>query len=513
MLPLMPMDDFRLSVLMARDGLFFGAFIEFSPKPVTFIEVATVPVAVSAPVPLVPSLPKVFVVTEEMESDIKRIVTSIAIKYTDQSCMFLHQDEIEAECWCKLVKAQPEGAARCRGSRAKFFGYVKTALMNHVRSLVQRHRFTRKRTGLKPPPKNSLVCDFRSYKPHETSLDDPDSGLQVGEESDESLEYVNELTKEILENCNAIQQMVFKQLTEPNASALNLAILESNIGKLPDKVRIHISKQHMAEGLGLSLEVFEKTVLEVQRITQRVKDMPPEDQTYNCALANLTQIFGLQIPKSTPPMIVRRLLTITARDNWQKIDANVEDMLHTVGAVAPKFNKSTMSCFGVLYQKGHRICEACGLKESCKIQAANIGLGDITISPKLLGARASRTPYLVPVSPMALPMVTANPRDMEIVEYLAANFRKVTNHGEIHFQPIDFQDKQKLLFCVGDKLIPLRLRFHQPLPAVRAALVADGKHFIVPESMPADEVIELIMEHTKSAYAIVATSKSTVTAA
>ncbi len=498
-----PVDDFRLSVLLARDGLFFGAFIEFSPRPL--IAVKEEPVA-SAPVP------KVFVVTEEMESDIKRIVTSIAIKYTDQSCMFLHQDEIEAECWLKLVKAQPEGALRCNGSRAKFFGYVKTALMNHVRSLVQRHRFTRKRTGLKPPPKNSTVCDFRSYKPHETSLDDPDACLQVGEETDESLEYVNELTKEILENCNAVQQMVFKQLTEPNVDALNLAILESNIGKLPDKVRIHISRLHMAEGLGLSLEVFEKTVLEVQRITQRVKDMPPEDQAYNCALANLSQLFGLQIPKSTPPMIVRRLLTITARDNWQKVDSKVEDMLHAVGAVAPKFNKSTMSCFGVLYQRGHRICEACGLKESCKIQAANIGLGEITISPKLLGARANRMPYLVPVSPKALPMVTANPRDMEIVEYLAANFRKVTHNGEIYFQPIDFSDKQKLLFCVGDKLIPLRLRFHQPSPAIRAALVVDGKYYIVPEAMPADEVIELIGEHAKSAYALTTAPKPAIAA-
>lgn len=495
------LDQARLDILLAPISEVIGAVRKFKPERVSF------PVTLPQPSPRIPA-GNVFVVTEEMDADIRRLVVSIAVKYTDQSCVFLHQDEIEAECWAKLVKAQPEGAARCGASRAKFFGYIKTALMNHVRSLVQRHRFTRKRTGVTPPPKGATVCDFKSYKPHETSLDDPDACLQVGEESDESLEYVNELTSDILNHCNPLQKLVFAQLTEPNAAALNLAILDSNRGKHPDKVRIHVTRAHMADGLGLTLEIFEKTVLEVQRVTQHVKDMPMEDQAYDTTLTNLAQVFGLQIPKSTPPVVVRRLLTIAARDNWQKVDAAVEGMLHAVGAVAPKFNRSTMSCFGILYQRGHRICEACGLKDSCKIQAANIGLGEITLSPKLLGARANRTPYLVPVPAKNVPMVAANPRDMEIIEYLNANFRKVTNNDEIYFQPLDFQDKQKLLFCVGTKLIPLRLRFCSPAPVLRAELNQDGKQYLVPDSLSSEDVIDLIGEHAKSAYAACATTTS-----
>lgn len=435
-----------------------------------------------------------------VETDVTRIIHGLATKYTDHTCVFLHTDEISSELWAKYAKAAPTAFSRAGQSRAKFFGYIKTCLANHSRSLVQRHRFTQKRTGFKPPDQDAPDQEAQR-KPTEISLDDPDAHCQVGSDTGLAEIEARDLLTEIVTKCNPLQTLVCRQLARPNATTLALASMDAHRGRptqAAGSVRIDITRRHLAEGLGMSLETFEKTVLEVKAIT-RTMTTAIEDFAANAAVAELAKVFDLQIPKHLDQVIIRRLLTIAARDQWQKVDSRVEDLLQTAGAIPPKFNGSTLSCFGVLYQQNHRICNACGQRDSCAVQAKNVGLGDITLSPKLLGTKLTRTPTLLHSHPRNTPPVTASRRDMTIGEFLYANYRRVTHNGEIYFQPKEFTDKTHLIISLSSQL-PMRLRFHAPSTDIKAKLVQRGTAYYAPDAASADDVIELINQHTKDAY-------------
>lgn len=444
----------------------------------------------------------------DVEADVKRLAMSIASQYTDKSCVFLHIEDLESEAKVAFVNVIEKNWFDRAKTRAEFFKVVKAAMSNKMRSLVQQYRFTQKRTGIKPPPKHERNMNFESVKPNEISLDDPDAHLQVTEEDqgfheeEENLDS-KELRREIEERLMPIEQLVLAQLERPNIHALNYALIDSARKQKPGCcAKIDITAKNQADGLGISEELFQKAVLQIQTVTLKVRDeMNPEDQRYEMSLGALAQLFNLQIPKSTPPMVVRRMLTIAARDNWQKVNPEVEEMLCHVGAEAPKFDKDAMRCFGVLYLRGHRLCESCGVKVPCMTQAANKGLGDITIHPKLLGAKLRRTPFVVPTASPAKPLLTSSMRDAEVIGYLSRNFKRVTHQGDLYFQIREFSDKQKLLFCIGQSAIPLRLRFCNPCPALRKKLLYQNKGYYVSEIKTAEEVIEMINEHAKFAYA------------
>lgn len=441
-----------------------------------------------------------------MQPDIDRLITSLAFHYTDQSCMFLHTDDLESEGQIALVNVITKGWLIRAKSREEFFRILKTAVANRFRSLVQQHRFTQKRTGIKPPPKHERRISFESNKPNEISLDDPDSHLQV---SDHELgqhedDYdTKQLVQDISERCDWFVKAVFQQLIEPDLDTLNLAWLDAHRGKTPDRVKVSITNVHRALAADplITPDLFEKAVLCIQNITRKLRAMNPEDEKYDMAVTRLAALFGLQVPKSTKPMVIRRMFTVCARDNWQLINPEVEELLGTVGAVAPRFNKDTMSCLGVLYQKGHKVCESCGVKVSCAAQAANVGLTEITLPPKLLGAKLNRVPIILPNTRRNEPPTTSNLRDMAIVDYLFGHFHRVTHQGETYFQPKDFTDKQKLLFCIGERCIPFRLRFCGPSAELKKKLVCVNKGYYISNALAASAVIELINEHAKTAYA------------
>lgn len=453
---------------------------------------------------------------EDLLEDAKRLASSIAAQYTDKTCVFLHTDELESEARMALVNVLEKGWLERAKTRNEFFKVLKTAMCNRMRSLVQQHRFTQKRTGIKPPPKHERSINFESCKPNEISLDDPDAHLQVSEE-DQGVHEDDFDTKELMREIKArlctFELMVFQQLVEPNILALMLAQEDSIRKQKPGAFcKITITEQNKIDGLGLTgddvpqpyvtVEAFQKAVLRIQEVTESLREMNPTDQRYEMALDALAELFHLQIPKSTPPVVVKRMLTIAARDNWQKVTPEVETLLSDVGAVAPKFDRDSMRCYGVLYLKGHRLCESCGVKVGCSTQAANIGLGEITIHPKLLGAKLRRTPYLVPVAATEKPLLTSSMRDNDIVSYLSSGkFKRVTHQGDLYFQPKDFPDKQKMLFCLGSSSIPLRLRFCNPSQALRKKLLYQNKGYYASELLSAQEVIGLIDEHAKSAYA------------
>ena len=442
---------------------------------------------------------------EDMQEDINRLAHSVALRYTDESCVFLHTDELVGECQAVLANViYKQWLSRAR-SRGVFFRVLKSSMCNRMRSVVQQYRFTQKRTGIKPPPKHQRNVDFKSYKPNEISLDDPDSHLQVGEDErgvHENDLDAKELLREIREHTLRGFRPVLDELLNPCPEALNIAQLDAYRGlKNYDRMKVRITHAHMAEAIGWELEWFEKAVLHIQQVTTRLREMNPEDQRYDEILTMLSEAFSVQVPRTQSPMIVRRMFTIAARDNWQKVTPEVEEALGELGAVAPKFDKDSMRCHGVLYLRGHKICESCGVKVSCAAQAANIGLGEITIHPKLLGAKLTRTPFIM-ASPSAASPITTTEREQNIVDYLFRNFKRVTHQGELYFQPKDFTDKAKLIFSIGESAIPLRLRFCKPNPLIKKKLVYVNKGYYAPDTMPAETVIELINQHASFAYAM-----------
>lgn len=450
---------------------------------------------------------------DELFGDAKRLAATIAAHYTDKSCVFLHTDELESEARMALVNVLQKGWLDRAKTRGEFFKVLKTAMCNRMRSLVQQHRFTQKRTGIKPPPKHERNLSFESCKPNEISLDDPNAHLQVGE-ADRGVHEddfdTKELVREIKLRLCLFERLVFEQMVEPDFLALELAKQDSIRKQKPGAFcKITITDENKSQGLGINTDnqpyvehhAWEKAVLRIQEVTLQLREMNPTNQAYELALDKLAELFQLQIPKAIPPLIVRRMLTIAARDNWQKVNPEVEAMLVSVGAAAPKFDRDSMQCYGVLYLKGHRLCESCGVKVSCSTRAANLGLGEITIHPKLLGAKLRRTPYVVAAVSPNKPLLTSSMRDNEIVNYLSSGkFKRVTHQNDLYFQPKDFPDKQKMLFCVGQSAIPLRLRFCNPSPALRSKLLYQNKGYYPSELLSAVEVIALISEHAKSAY-------------
>ena len=57
----------------------------------------------------------------------------------------MHEDELRAECRAKLALIIDGGHLLRCPTRTKAFGFIKTVMRNHVRSLVQKFAFSQKR--------------------------------------------------------------------------------------------------------------------------------------------------------------------------------------------------------------------------------------------------------------------------------------------------------------------------------------------------------------------------------
>lgn len=127
------------------------------------------------------------VLTEaDLTGDIERVIAKAVRPYVDDSNPMLHFDELKAECLAKLAKILHHGCLAKCPTRAKVFAFLKTSFRNHVRSLVQKHAFTAKRTGCEPTRTSSGAepVELRSRKPCHISLSNTDQALQLGREDD-----------------------------------------------------------------------------------------------------------------------------------------------------------------------------------------------------------------------------------------------------------------------------------------------------------------------------------------
>lgn len=91
-----------------------------------------------------------WITVDDLTGDIERMIGILVTPYVDDSNPLMHRDELQAECRAKLAAILHAGHLRRCPTRAKAFGFIKTSMKNHIRSLVQKFAFTEKRTGVKP---------------------------------------------------------------------------------------------------------------------------------------------------------------------------------------------------------------------------------------------------------------------------------------------------------------------------------------------------------------------------
>ena len=171
----------------------------------------------------------------------------------------LHFDELMAECKAKLAKLIHDGKlARCP-TRAKYFAFVKTAFKNHVRSLIQKHVYCFKRSGIKPPQKGALNPPL---KPIRLSLDDPDAGIQVGswDNQDRSEDFLADFGQTLLE----AERLVLHQIVEPNELSMRLAEASRPEHFRARTVLSRISTRHLAAAIGMPHQAFSESASRIR---------------------------------------------------------------------------------------------------------------------------------------------------------------------------------------------------------------------------------------------------------
>jgi hypothetical protein len=454
-------------------------------------------------------------VYEEMVSDMANLIHKVVAGYVDQSCVELHFDDLVSECWAKTVEMNSKGLlSRCR-NRVEYFKQYKTALRNHICSLVQKHRFTEKRTGIKPPPKDQRN-NFSpvSTKPQEVRIDDPDNGFQISDlDSGDDAMKMRELMEEVTVRLEPVEVMVLEQIMAHNERACWLAQQESEIGReVGEPLRVRIRIEHLAKGLGsrITPELFQQIHDDIKEKCLFMKNHMEDDPRLTAAMATLLQFFGVQIPRSIDEITRKRALMLAAQHQFDRLKDNegIKEAMRLCNIPIPEVRNDRFKCFGIMFQKHHRSCINCGMREGCELKASNFGLGEITISHKLLGSRHARVPVIRPTFMANDTAFADSEREEEILTFLDENFRRVKHQGEICYRHKDRLDTEgmQLIFSIGKQTSPLRLRFITPADELKPSLKLESGEkggrpsWYLPDDMNASEAVNLIRAHAQMTF-------------
>lgn len=461
-------------------------------------------------------------VLDEMMPDLQRVIATVATNYCDATSPHLRFEELMGEGNLKLAELITKDKLLTLPNRVAFFKYFKGTVNNHTRSLVQRYRFTEKRTGQKPPPREHRfptgtpkapgagVPEY--HKNVDLSLDDPDLAIQVPDRhqefgaDDQDIDWgFGARASEYAYCLTAVEKLVFHEMIAPGAHARCHAEYDALRKPNHAKISIKIKFSHMAQAIGLAPELFEEAVLSIRN---KIKDyrMLNEEQQQKLAresaiIAQLKQVFGLQIPPDIDGMVVRRMLTMAARDQYDKLNPQINEMLTEVGAKVPRsIGADKLACYGVLYQKNCRQCNTCDLRHSCAVEAANMGLTKMTFSPKLLGARQQRIPAFLPRAAGEVSSAINSSDEAEIISHLDETFQRAERNGQnYYYHLVGSERKRRYLFCV-ERTAPLKLRFCNPSDSLKKRLVGKQKTWFAREEATLLEIGELIDQHGRETF-------------
>lgn len=460
-------------------------------------------------------------VLAEMMPDITRLMHSVAARFSDQTTPQLQHDELVGMSRLKLAEIITNGQVESQATRECFFKFFKTAINNQACSLVQKYRFTEKRTGVKPPPRKSRVYNNAGvrvnddddddtvvpehHKNVELSLDDEELNLQVPDAGacDEDAAY-DELATDYQMLLTEQEQFIFRKLTHPGVKAAMEAECDARRGKAVGKpFCIRITHDHLAKEAGIPLKLFEEYVLSIRQKIAAYRAMSDIERHQlarrGALLGQLNEVFGLQIPPDTDDMLVRRILTISARDQFHKVRDNkqVAEMLEEIGAKVPQLQgNNQLGCYGVLFQRSSRVCLKCDLRKSCSVEAANVGLGKIVLSPRLLGSRQTRTPVILPRledEPQALP----SPEELDWMSYVDETFSKQRKRDGCYFCFSPDEDKERRPLFFIDAKPPYRLRFINPSDDLKLRLITHRRSWYPPERSANVDICALVDQHSE----------------
>lgn len=453
-------------------------------------------------------------VLDEMWPDIVRLITSLAHKHCDQSCVSLTLEELQAEGRAKLAHLIHRGELERQPTRLHFFKFLKASINNHFCSLVQRHRFTAKRTGQKPPAQNARPDQIQAHyrKCVDLSLDDENTHVRLSDEQGVEEQSARHLLDDYLTLMNPLEKLVLQDLVQPLDETLLHAYLDCHVGRKLGAFRIRIRPRDHAAGLGLPLDVYRKLVLSIRSKVKNHQAMTQDEDTqeirYQAAVQQLAQTFGVQVPASTDQTIIRRLFTIAARDQYNKVRLypQVAPLLEEVGAKVPQASsQGTLACFGVLYKSNDRRCMNCDLNRSCAVEAANSGLGRITLSPRLLGSRGVRYPVIVPSRPEDVKpaLLSVDTFDAEVLGFLNETMAPIQRGGTTFYLHVPYGDSgsnNRRLVAAVERMEPLILRFCNPSEVLKKRLVQRNKGWYAPNDATAPEVINLLEQHSNEVF-------------
>lgn len=467
-------------------------------------------------------------VLDEMMPDLQRVIASVAQTYCDSTSPQLQFDELMGEGNLKLAELITKDKLTTLPTRVQFFKYFKGAVNNHARSRVQKYRFTEKRTGQKPPPREQRFQPVTTatgttseehepvvmpeyHKNVDLSLDDPDLAIQVpdqhqeGNVDDRDISWgFGQTSAEYAFLLSPVEKLVFHEMISPSAHARTFAeqdaLRKTNRGKLSIKIKFC----HMAEGIGLAPELFEEAVLSIRNKIKEYRMLTESEQQKlareNAIISQLKQVFGLQIPPDIDRMVVSRLLTMAARDQFDKLNPDINEMLTEVGAKVPRsIGGDKLACYGVLYQKNCRQCNTCDLRHSCAVEAANLGLTKMAFSNKLLGVRQQRIPAFLPRASAEISAQISSADEAEIISHLDETFKRAERGGQTYYFHLVATGNRRYLFCV-ERTAPLKLRFCNPSASLKKRLVGKQKTWCAREEATLVEIISLIEQHGKETF-------------
>lgn len=354
---------------------------------------------------------------DDRMQDIQSIIANVSRTYCDKTCYALQQEDLEAECFAKLARiiSEDKWVPFVDKPRSEFFAYIKTVFNNHVKSHVVKHRLTAKRGYDTVNHQKCVDLNIADYTetitPRDPTNVDASRGTAMRTIDDALIapaanqQWLNDLAPVL----TPLESLVLRQILMPN----NEAWLYQYAMSFKKSKRVVITKEALANGLGIydvtvtcqdgtarvisAVEFYElvehRLKLKLEKYMKQADD--PTQTEYYTAVRSLETIFELQIPGCIENVVVRRIFSLAARDQYEKVNADVMVLLRKVGAIVPECNADgTLRCFGVLYRSSAQACKICSLRSSCGTAAINVGLGVITLSQKVLEQGAQRSPVM-----------------------------------------------------------------------------------------------------------------------
>lgn len=466
---------------------------------------------------------------DELKPDIERMIAAAVQPRIDPSNVTLQGDELAAECWTRLARllADPSKMTRLK-TRGKFFAYLKVMFRNHICTIVQKNVYTIKRGGGQPRQAGAEL-DFEHDR-HVTStvgraqhvrIDDPDSHFQL-----EAASPVNGFWHEQLDELRVIltegENLVLNRYLHHCCASGIYAQLRATIGSPVLAANVHITAADLARGVfgdWFTVSMWNSAMKSIKRkarqLMEEFRKDDDEERRRQAAEVTLCDVFGLQVPPTIDAQTRRRLYTLTARAfaDSDKITEDVKALLRLVGAEVPgKISNTEYACFGVLWQRNHKICNQCCMEKACKTKAMNLGLGEFNLDPKVFGKSLTKIPVFAgnalaeeDADQGTSGVIPINRRDYEILQFLQEHYQQRVYDGAIYFTLRTGGNDRALPICVGSCNDRMILQFRSPSDQLKESLkevrVGTKSTWYAHDYIGVEEAIELINDHMEETNA------------